>query len=1197
MSGPGDQHASNSNENPASLPDTAASKPPPRRRRRWGRRIGVAAVVVLLLLIILVVAAPSLVSTQAGTRYVLSLVNQRIAGTLQLRALSLSWSGPTLLQGVRVLDPERREVLNVDRVRAAPGVWRLITGALNFGEIVVGAPRAVLYLNADNRTSIGDAFQLRSPQPAPPASRAAQLPQPRGRVVLDGGSVRVVRAEGPAYELADVEGELELQTLSTLSGKVHAAFPDGARLTAEADVHDLVAQGALQPMRAAGTLSVKTDGAVELGPLTRVLTPAQAVDGRFAADVQAAGTANDLKGRFVLDVTGLQTPERQTAHAAPVDLQVKGQASRKGDTLAAQAEFSAGDAGRASARLTYRLGGATASGDARVSSASVDGVSPSADPPSADQVLSAILTGTGLNLPEFSLDVDGQLDLAKLGQAVPNLLKIRAGQEIAAGTVAISQVSLHGGAAPSVRGGLELKDLTITNGQRTTRLEPVSVAFDAALRSGSGLQVNQAELKSSFADVQAKGSASDLQATCRSNLGRLHAELGEVFDLSGFDLAGELASNVQLRRASDERVSVALDATVNGLQVTRPDQQLGLARLTLRQAGFFTLANRAVTRFDVSSAEANLDDQVLLSATGWYDVQKQGFKADANVTRADLGFLASRADNLGVSELGRYGGTVALQTTAERAAGNQPITATGSLTAQNLTVDNKPLVEGEAKLAWNNVQITPQTPRVQAEAIHLESTPANLDVRDVQWQGGEALVLNADLKGSADLARLMELIGAAAKMEKPPAIAGKLSLDSRVATADQVVSLTARGAVDDLAVGTGEQTVRQQRVDFDADGKLQQPSDRFTLSRAKLASAPFSAEIAGTVDRFSTERVLALKGRYDASWPQLMDLVHELVPATAKTVVVAGQSKSAFEITGPLQPQAGASPLRDLKSRLDIDWASAELYGLGLGAAKLSPALADGKLTLPHTTIPSGDGKVNLAAVVDLTQPDPMLNVAGKLQAFDRVPLSPQIAHEILGWISPIFMNVARIEGRVNLQTIDVHLPLSEAIKKTGDARGVLDLQDVKLEPGGLLGELTKLAGRTGTEPTAVTFNKVNFEVKDGRVHYDDLTLTFPNSFDLKFYGSVGFDSTLALVVSLPVRGPMLDRLGLKGPVGGLTQELSGLRVDVPLVGTREHPQLDFAKVDKAKLLKQLVVPAAPGKEVEGLLKKLPGLSGGKGGK
>jgi hypothetical protein len=100
----------------------------------------------------------------------------------------------------------------------------------------------------------------------------------------------------------------------------------------------------------------------------------------------------------------------------------------------------------------------------------------------------------------------------------------------------------------------------------------------------------------------------------------------------------------------------------------------------------------------------------------------------------------------------------------------------------------------------------------------------------------------------------------------------------------------------------------------------------------------------------------------------------------------------------------------------------------------------------------------------------------------------------------------------------------------------------------------------------------LDFTVSGGRIHYKDFTMVFAdNAFDLVFYGSVGFDDTLDLVVSVPVRESLLKALGVKGPVGEYARRLAGTRVNVPIVGTREKPKLDFAKVDTKKLLEDVI--------------------------
>jgi len=78
-----------------------------------------------------------------------------------------------------------------------------------------------------------------------------------------------------------------------------------------------------------------------------------------------------------------------------------------------------------------------------------------------------------------------------------------------------------------------------------------------------------------------------------------------------------------------------------------------------------------------------------------------------------------------------------------------------------------------------------------------------------------------------------------------------------------------------------------------------------------------------------------------------------------------------------------------------------------------------------------------------------------------------------------------------------------------------------------------------------VTMDGVDFTLKDGRIWYDNLTMVFPENFDLKFYGSVGLDETVDLTVSVPVRAKLLERFGVRGPVVEYARLLEGARVAV----------------------------------------------------
>src|SRR5262249_32801509 len=157
---------------------------------------------------------------------------------------------------------------------------------------------------------------------------------------------------------------------------------------------------------------------------------------------------------------------------------------------------------------------------------------------------------------------------------------------------------------------------------------------------------------------------------------------------------------------------------------------------------------------------------------------------------------------------------------------------------------------------------------------------------------------------------------------------------------------------------------------------------------------------------------------------------------------------------------------------------------------------------------------------------------------------------QLLSYINPIFKFMTRVEGRVSMALQDIRVPLSDAIKRTGSGSGVLDLGDMKIQPGGVFGKLFELGGLPVNDLYPAKVGRVDFQLKNGRIHYDKFTMVFPSGYDLKFYGSVGFDDTVNLVISLPVTQQLIKQLKIGGPVD-LSKQLSKLRVDIPMVGTR----------------------------------------------
>ncbi len=982
----------------------------------------------------------------------------------------------------------------------------------------------------------------------------------------------------------DAQGAIDLVKLQQAVPGILAIRPGQDLTGGKLEISKVAIRGGSAPT-ANGSVAVRDLAATENGKAVRLQPIAVDFDVTLApekglqiaradlkssfADVATKGTVSDLQATFRANLSKMQQELGQIVDLSGVELT----GDMAGDVKVART----GNIVDAKANLKGDVGQATADASFNYKSAFPD--------LTAESMLSAILEGTPLGLPEFRWDVQGSVDLVRLQKALPGLLVVRPGQQLTGGKLEISKLEVRGGKSPTASGAVAVRGLAATGGGQPVRLEPIAVDFDMTLPAGKGLKIARGDLKSSFADLATKGDASELQAVFKANLSKMQQELGQIFDLSGVDLGGNMAGDLRIARSGEDRVDVTVKTQGDGLRVGGRGRRFEVQKLGVSQVGFVSLKKKSVVRYDATDLQVDMDGQVTASAKGWFDFKQETFKADAEVKQADLSFASKRAGALGVKELSRYSGVLTGRASAERASPGGAIATEGAFAGRNLGVDGKPVMEGEANLTWNGVKISGDGADVTADLLKLASTAANVDAKGIRVQSGRSLDVSGDITGSADMQRLFRAVAPLTDMTKPPDIAGRLGVDAKLVTTKNVVTVNGKGGIDQFQVGSGKQVVREKRVDFDFDSRIDQPADRIELRRCTVKSMPLTAEVNGTIDQYSKSAVLGLRGRYDASWDQLMAILHELTPATAKTVIVKGRSASTFEISGPMS-QPGARPeFRGVKSGADVTWESAELYGVKMGAAKLSPVLRDGRMTLPTTAIPASGGKVNIGCVVDFRPTDPELMIPGRLQALEHVEITKEMGAELLSRINPIFMYMTRVEGFVSMHVQDVRAPLGEAIKQSGTGTGVLDLGKLKIQPGGIFADLFGFVGLPVDKLYPVEVGKVDFVLKNGRIHYDNFFLVLPPGYDIKFYGSVGFDDTVDLVISLPVT-PNLIRSFKLPLTDTLTPALSAIRIDIPMSGSRQNPKLDFAKVDTKKLLAELLKPKIdPTKPIDDLLK------------
>jgi hypothetical protein len=1159
-----------------------------KRKRRWLRGILIFAVVVLVLLWVM----PYLVSTGAGNRLVVSVANRYSPNKIELAGLSLRWLGPTEIEGVKIRDTDGADMLDVQKVVWGKGLWCAITGPMNFGEVNVESLKADIKMD-----------EKPAPKPKEKPVAAKLLPSPKGRITLKNCMIRVRRPDGAELKVTDINSDVTIDTLNNIKGTL-TLLTGGGRINGTLAVQNLVRDGEINPLQAtmAVQLGTEKETQVDLTDLVKFAAGDVKASGRVRFNIEANMKGDDVQSNFNLNMAGLQAAYQKDTAVKPIDVNLKGDVSTAAKKIQGQINLD-GQFGGLKTEFSY--------------------LPPEKTPQiTAAQIMDAVLGGKPITLPEFSLTSSGQVDVAVLGRAIPALLKLRPGLELTGGNIKIDKLTAQGGAAPTIQAAMMLSEIKGIMNSQSFALQPVSSNIDVALESQKGLAIRSAAVESSFVRLKGSGTAHDINLTFNGDLGALQQEVGKIVAWEQPVLKGRFDGALAAKRNA-EVIDLSLNATMQGLQYEAENKvdgktekkTLTIAKASLGHNGQLELdRNNQPTMYTAKNLQLDVDNQVLIQSTGWYKLEPQTFHGELNLIKADLAGIGGWARQMGQEAISKYTGVVSVAMKADRSGKDGAIVVNGSggIKALQIVPGAKAVASGtptsppappkpvDVDFSWSELRWMPSLTELKLATIKLDSELAHLAGQNIQGRFGKDTNLNGQFDLKSDLSRSVPFFSQAAGRKEPLSAGGQFHWSGNADTSGGVLAVKGGGEILDMVLGQGDKAFRDSKVTISDNAQIDTGRKVVTVQDFALASTALKFTLSGTVKDYETQRLLALKGNYQGSWDQLTLLIHQFAPDTQQTVSIAGVTQSDFEISGPAQQPKVVPVFRGVNSQgFALGWTSATMYGIKLGTAKLQPVLKDGIVTLPPTSIPAGDGKINLGAMVDMTTPTPILNMPGKTALLQKVGINPEVGNFVLSRVNPIFAGSAQLQGEVSMEVQDLTLPLnSEELKRSGTGKGVVNLRDVRIAPGGFFGEVLALVGLQKAQLTPMTFSDLTFEIKQGRLYYDNFVVKTAELIEVKFYGSVplvepkaeengkkGEAEGLDLTMSIPLRPPLLERVGVKVP--GNIGELTDVRVDIPIRGSRKFPRMDLATVNIGEVLKKTVEKGVlkPGGQLLDLLK------------
>ncbi|NQU75909.1 MAG: hypothetical protein HQ546_06310, partial [Planctomycetes bacterium] len=259
--------------------------PKPRKRRRWLRVL----IGIVILLLALVALAPTLVSTSLGRKMVVSAVNDRIRGKVQIEDMPLGWFSTCSVDGLAVIDPQGRKTLDVKRIVLSKGLLSLVWSRKNkdLGQIDIDTPQADLYMDTDGNLSLAQAFEQKNPQP--PATKQPEGTSSTDMAIvlrLNAGKVRLVNPDGVEYVVKDLAGSLRIKTLNDIVASFNGSAGDGG-FSFNADIKDIFSSGKASLDTATGQIKMLTSPAIDIQPIISFCTKDVHGTGKFGVDVLA----------------------------------------------------------------------------------------------------------------------------------------------------------------------------------------------------------------------------------------------------------------------------------------------------------------------------------------------------------------------------------------------------------------------------------------------------------------------------------------------------------------------------------------------------------------------------------------------------------------------------------------------------------------------------------------------------------------------------------------------------------------------------------------------------------------------------------------------------------------------------------------------------------------------------------------------
>ncbi len=748
--------------------------------------------------------------------------------------------------------------------------------------------------------------------------------------------------------------------------------------------------------------------------------------------------------------------------------------------------------------------------------------------------------------------------------------------------------------------------------------------------SADGPVLERLDCKSDFLTASGRGSLADATISVGCDLDRLAMELGRFLDLEDWQMAGKLRLNVTCRRDEHSGIAANGELSIENFALGVPGQSTWNEKhltarfgtsIATRDGRFETLESATLL---LTSSPDRLDVK-LVQPVPWR-TESGGAEAIFQVELSgDLETWRARTQPFGFAADWDLRGQTQM-TTRVGVSGDLLAWSDTSVSIDRLHAWGRglyisdPHVELRTSGRWDRTQRHLTLPKTTWASNSLSLRADEIVYQQSIDQGSSGSVSGTIVfrSGVEQLSKWLRDPNVLPTRSAQGLVSGRVQLTrandiTEGNLALQVDDLVAYQPAANRAADGWEEAWREKQVFLQGKGRYDHRQDALEIVQIALSSdaAKFSAH--GAIGELMTQPSVDLAGDISYDW---QNIIARLRPWLGDDVQITGRQDKTFALRGPraiastrsLQTTTptGLSISKDDNGSVDqssglsgeagLGWESAKIYGLEVGPVELQARLSGTTLNISPLDVAISEGRVKLSPRIELLR-DPKLLVFEPGRVVENVRLSPEMCRNWMKFVAPLMADATQAEGRFSLDLAAAELPLHDP--KMGEVVGTLAIHQGDVSPGPMAQHVIQVAQQVrqvlnrrfptaAASPTGswikIPEQNVEFHMTEWRVHHRLMEFQ-AGDVTIRTEGSVGFDETLALVATVPVREEWVQSDKYLGGLKGQT-------LRIPITGTLKRPQVDSRALNG--LARQAGTSAAGQLLKEGLGNRLDKLFGPK---